>query len=113
LRWVALAKTEREFSRILFEAVDEGLLVLGESGRKAVYFHLQNLYSIKREDIPDKLEIFVESLRKIFGVGAEVIERAMARSLYGKLGLNYKEKKGCGFMAYLNDANDATEQELK
>jgi len=41
------------------------LLTLGESGRKAVYFHLQNLHSLKREDVPEKPEVFVEGLRKV------------------------------------------------
>jgi hypothetical protein len=92
------------FKQALLEAVDDGLLTLGESGRKAVYFHLQNLYSLKREDIADKPELFAEGLRKIFGIGATVIEKATLRSLYQKLGIKYEENKGHDFLAYLNDA---------
>jgi hypothetical protein len=88
----------------LLEAVDDGLLTLGESGRNAIDFHLQSLYSLKREDIPNQPEAFAEGLRKIFGSGAEVIEKATVKSLYHKLGIKYEEKKNCGFMAYLNDA---------
>jgi len=92
------------FTQALLEATDEGLLILGESGREAIYFHLQNLYSLKREDVPEKPETFVEGIRKIFGVGAEVIERAIVKSLYRKLGRKYKEKRDYGFLTYLNDA---------
>lgn len=92
------------FNKVLLEAIDDGLLSLGESGRRAVYFHLQSLCSIKREDIPDKIEVFVDGLRKIFGFGAEVIEKAIAKSLYKKLGLSYEEKKGYTLLDYVKDA---------
>ena len=106
-----MSKAKNRFRQVLLEAVDDGLLTLGESGRKAIYFHLQNLYSIKREDIPDQPEAFVEGLRKIFGKGAEVIEKAMAKSLYNRLGMKYDEKKGYGFLAYLNDAMRMAQEE--
>ncbi|MEM4713107.1 MAG: hypothetical protein QXQ61_00995, partial [Candidatus Bathyarchaeia archaeon] len=80
--------------RALIEAVDEGLLMLGESGREAVYFHLQNLYGVKKEEIPVKLEEFADGLRKIFGLGAAVIEKAIIESLYDKIGMKHEEKKG-------------------
>ena len=63
----------------LIEAVDEGLLTLGESGREAVYFHLKNIYSFKKEDVSDRPQAFDEALRKIFGVGAEVLERSVVK----------------------------------
>jgi len=106
-----LSKTKNLFRRALLEAVDDGLLTLGESGRKAIYFHLQSLYSLKREDIPEHLEAFVESLRKIFGLGAEVIEKAVIKSLYNKLGLKYEEKENVSFLAYLKEAEQNAERE--
>jgi len=87
----------------LIEAVDEGLLTLGESRREAVYFHLQSLCSLKKEDAPDKPEAFDEALRKIFGVGAEVIERSVVKKLYSKLGIDFAEKKNYGFVDYVSD----------
>ena len=101
-----MVETKSLFKEALFEAVDEGLLTLGESGKEAIYFHLQNLCSLKRGDVPDRTEIFVEGIRKIFGVGAEVIERSIVKSLYRKLGLKYEEKESYGFLAYLNDAKE-------
>lgn len=92
------------FEKAFGEAVDEGLLLLGESGRKAAYFRLQKSYAIKKEDIPGNPEIFVDRLEKIFGLGAEVIEKAIIKSLYRKLGLKYIEKKVFDFMEYLNEA---------
>lgn len=92
------------FEKALGEAVDEGLLILGESGREATYFRLQKSYALKKEDIPDNPETFVDYLEKIFGLGAKVIEKAIIKSLYRKLGLEYREKKVFDFMEYLNEA---------
>ncbi len=108
-----MTEIDNTFRHILFEAVDEGLLVLGKSGRDAVYFHLQNLYSLKKEDIMDKPEAFVESLKKIFGLGAGVIEKAILERLYCRLGLDYKEKENYDFAAYLNEAKNAPKQSSK
>ena len=76
-----LAKAENSFKKALLEAVDEGLLIVGESGRKATYFHLQNSAALKKEEIADKPEIFAEGLWKIFGVGAKVIELSIIENL--------------------------------
>jgi hypothetical protein len=105
-----LTENRTNFKRLLFEAVDEGLLVLGKSGRNAVYFHLQSLYSLKKEDALEKPDVFVKSLRKIFGIGAGVIEKAILKSLYDKLGLDYKENKNWDFATYLNEAKNAVKK---
>jgi hypothetical protein len=103
-----LPQTEYQLRQVLLEAVDEGLLILGESARKGIYFHLQNTVSLKREDVPDKPETLAEGLQKIFGAGAVVIEKAIVKSLYSKLGIEYQEKKNYCFLAYLNDAMQMT-----
>jgi len=106
-----LTKEKKVFNEVLLEAVDEGLLILGESGRKAIYFHLQNSHSLKREDIPEKLEIFMNGLRKIFGLGAQAIERSIVRCLYSKLGLEFIERKDYDFLKYLDAAKNMSEKE--
>jgi hypothetical protein len=98
------------FKKALMEAIDEGLLMLGESGREVIYFRLKQSYALKKEDVPNNPEIFVSCLREIFGSGAEVIERTIIRSLYKKLGIESKAKKGFGFMEYLNEAKKTFEQ---
>lgn len=98
------------FKKALMEAIDEGLLMLGESGREVIYFRLKQSYALKKEDVPGHPEIFVRCLREIFGSGAEVIERVTIKSLYKKLGIALEEKKGFGFMEYLNEARKTFEQ---
>lgn len=99
-----MSQKKNAFKKALIEAVDEGLLMLGESGREVVFFRLQHYYALKKEDIPSNPEIFVQCLRDIFGLGAEVIEKAVIKSLYKKLGIEYKEKRGFSFSDYLNEA---------
>jgi protein-disulfide isomerase-like protein with CxxC motif len=90
--------------QVLIEALDQGLLTLGESGMKAIYFHIQNVTSVKKEDIPDNLEALQKGLEKIFGEGAKVIEAAIVRSLCQKLGIQYEEGKNESFVEKINAA---------
>jgi len=38
----------RGFEKLLLDAVDEGLAWLGESASRAIYYHLENDFNIKR-----------------------------------------------------------------
>jgi hypothetical protein len=68
-----------EFDRLLLEAVDEGLCILGESSKQAIYFHLERNFGIKKDEIPSKLEAFSGALEQIFGFGANFIEISITR----------------------------------
>lgn len=99
-----MSRVENRWKQALLDAVDEGLLlILGDSGRKATYFHLQHMYSLSREDIPYNPAVFASGLEKIFGAGAKVIEESIVKSLYCKLGIKYEKKKGARFGDYLQD----------
>jgi len=106
-----LSQVEERFRQVLLEAIDEGLLMLGENSRKAVYFHLQNMFSLKKEDVPDRPEVLVRGLEKIFGAGAKAIETWILKSLYQKLGAKYEEKKNSQFEDHLNDAREIIRSE--
>ncbi|MEM2911466.1 MAG: hypothetical protein QXM52_00905 [Candidatus Bathyarchaeia archaeon] len=104
-----MAKKSLLFKEALMEAVDEGLLILGESGREVVYFHLQHSYGLKKENISENPEIFMDCLRKIFGLGAQVIEKAIIKILCYKLGIEFAENKNYPFARYLNYAKSTVE----
>ena len=99
----------KDFEKLFIEAVDDGLDVLGESGRQMIFFHLENSYSIKRHEIPKKPEAFATGLEKIFGAGASVLEKLIVKSLYSKLGLKYEDKEGRPFADYVKDVKEAGE----
>ena len=97
----------KDFDKLFIEAVDEGLDVLGESGRQMIFFHLEKSCSIKRHEIPKKPEAFAAGLEKIFGAGASVIEKLIVKSLYSKLGLKYEDKEERPFADYVKNVKEA------
>jgi len=93
-----------EFNLIMLEAVDEALSFLGESAKRAIYYHLEEKFKIRREEIPIKIEDFAKAIEKIFGMGAKIIEMQIMKSLYKRVGRNFKyvpKKKDLLFTAYL------------
>ncbi|MDH7563608.1 MAG: hypothetical protein QHH24_01815 [Candidatus Bathyarchaeota archaeon] len=57
--------------------------------------------SLDKKDIPDRLPSFAEGLEKIFGQGAQVVEKAIIKSLCRKLGVR-EIKKPCEFVECVN-----------
>lgn len=76
---------ERDFEKILLEAVDEGLSSLGESSKLAVYFHLQENFDVKKEEISRNVEAFADAMEKIFGQGANYLEILIMKRLHEKI----------------------------
>jgi len=97
---------EEQFAEILNEALDSGLLLLGESARKAIYFHLKKDFSITKENAAGRMEAFARGLESIFGAGALVIERSILNVLYSKLELSYENNEDSGFVESLKRARD-------
>lgn len=93
-----------EFEKALLKNIDDGLMVLGESVKQAIYFHLEKMSRLKRDMIADNPEAFSSGLETILGAGAEVIEKAVAKRLYSKLGLEYVEKTDYRFADYVKEA---------
>jgi hypothetical protein len=70
---------------------------------KAIYFHIQKVTAVRREDIPGNLEALQKGLEKIFGEGAKMTETAIVRSLCQKL-VQPKEDKDKCFIERINYA---------
>jgi hypothetical protein len=73
-----------DFEKLLLEAVDEGLASLGESSKQAIYFHLEQSFNIKKQEIPINIEAFVLAVEKLFGIGASFLEALILKALYTK-----------------------------
>ena len=97
------------FDRILVQAIDEGLLVLGENTRYVIYYHIASKHGVERERIPERLEAFHEALKDIFGEGSKVIEKQIARSMYAMLDLKFRECDEWTIVDYANDARETAE----
>lgn len=92
------------FDKNLLEAVDCGLLSLGENPRKAIYFHMKRSFQLQRESIPKETDEFSRALNTIFGPGAEIIEKYILKELYQRLELSFEEKEGFTFVDYVREA---------
>jgi hypothetical protein len=92
------------FEKLLLEAVDEGLAWLGESASQAIYYHLENDFNIKKQDIPCKIEGFANALEKIFGAAAALLEIEIMKKLHEKFGDSFRylpEQKDLVFIEYV------------
>jgi len=77
--------SRKDFDKLLLEAVDEGLSLMGESSKQAIYFHLEKSFNIKRQEIPCKMEVFEHSLEKIFGLGANFLEVLIMKRIHERV----------------------------
>ncbi len=92
------------FPQILLESIDEGLSVLGNEPREAVYQFLRTICSLSREDIPDHVPEFAAGLKRALGGASKVIERLILRRLFEKTGSSFREVPDTDFNDYVLDA---------
>jgi hypothetical protein len=74
-----------EFEELLLESIDDGLSMLGDSTKQAVYVCLQKTYKIKKQDIPNKIQRFTHAIERIFGPGAKLLQIQIMKQLYGRI----------------------------
>jgi hypothetical protein len=94
----------RGFEKLLLDAVDEGFACLGESVGRTIYYHLENDFNIKRQDIPCKIEGFADAIEKVFGTGAGLLEIEIMKRLHEKVGGSFRyfpEQKNLAFTEYV------------
>jgi hypothetical protein len=93
-----------EFSKLLLEAVDEGLSSLGDSPKQAILFYLENSYKIDKDNIPRNLTEFAGALEKIFGQGASYLEQLIIKRLYEKIGIEFQSAEDWDFIECIDNA---------
>nr|MDO8133463.1 hypothetical protein [Candidatus Njordarchaeum guaymaensis] len=96
-------KSSERFESAVLEAVDYGLGVLGETVRQAIYSYIDLKYQIKREETPKNLDVFRKASAGLFGAGGRVVEKLIARKLYGMLGLSFTDHENWTLIDYVND----------
>ncbi len=94
-------------------AVERAMLILGESGRQAVCYHVEKSFGLKRGEWPKKPELFEEVLRRIFGFGAELLLKAIVFELYSNLGLEFDLKGKIDFSYIIRQAERQAEKRRK
>lgn len=102
----------QSFDYALLAAINELLTdIFSEKSVKNIYSTMERVYSLKREDIPDNIQLFESSLESIIGSGHTIIEDLLLEKMYSANGLDYEYKKGYELEDYISElkkiANDA------
>jgi len=74
------AKIEKIIDRVLRQ-------VFGEEAAHLIYRHLESNYSLKKEEVADRIEIFAVGLEDFLRSGAYVIEQKILEDIYSSYGL--------------------------
>ena len=69
-----LPKNKRKFEKALVESINETFASFGPNCAEALYYHLEETFRIKKQDIPNKIEEFADAIEQMFGVSARLIE---------------------------------------
>lgn len=91
-------------------AIDEGLLVLGESVRDSLYYHIGRSH-VRREEIPSKIGSFHDALEDLLGAGAKVVERLVAERLCDRLRLDFVVHDDWTLVDYVDHAKRASKED--
>ncbi len=104
---------KQDIEQLLIEAVDEALSSFGSSSKEAIFYHLDESFNVKKEEIPSKTQPFMDALEKIFGPGTTFIEALIIKRLDDKLkaGLKSQIPKPVKLSEYVTMAKDLSEKE--
>lgn len=92
IRAVSHLVDEVAFEKALLEAVDKTFNDLGEPAAKAIYSTLERHFSLKRNEIPERLDDFDASLKALFGEGARFFELQIRKHLRDRLVVKKSEE---------------------
>jgi hypothetical protein len=65
----------------ILACLDEALDSYGESVKQVIYWNLEKTFGVQKESIPEYPEKFVQTLEKIFGSGANLVEGTIVKHL--------------------------------
>jgi hypothetical protein len=61
--------------------------VFGEEAAHLIYGYIENRYSLKQDEIAEKIDLFAKGLEDFLSTGAYVIERKILEDIYSSYGL--------------------------
>jgi len=84
----ALTKQKRGCNDKVSKAIDDVLRkIFGDEATLLIYKYLENCYSLRRDEIGEKIDVFAEGLEKFLRSGAYIIERKILEDIYSSDGL--------------------------
>jgi ribulose kinase len=89
MRVVALSGESTSFEELLLNSIEESIMNLSESCRSLLYKYLAGALSLKKDQIPKRLEDFNMAIKEIFKLGTKVIDGLFLKTLCEKLNVDY------------------------
>jgi len=84
----ALSKQKRQYDEKVSEAIDTVLRkIFGDEATLLIYKYLENCYSLRRDEIIEKIDVFAEGLEEFLRSGAHIIEMKILEDVYSSYGL--------------------------
>ena len=79
-------KRENDFDMVLLKSIDNSLKeIFTENAALAIYAYLESNYALTQEEIPEKIDLFVDGLHKFLSTGAYAVERVILENLCSNL----------------------------
>jgi len=98
-----------KFNAILFQAVYEGLKSIGASVPYAILPYLEKNGSVGPGGVINDPKAFDKGLKKIFGFGAEVIEKKILEILYVKFQIPEEVEDNFDFLEKIQNVREMLE----
>jgi hypothetical protein len=104
-------RREQDFNVILIESIRETIAqLLSPKVAETLFEHLEKVYSIKKDEVPSRLDKLLLTLKTTFGSSsAQVVGKAIARRFYSRLGLEFSDNPQRTLVCYVENAK-LTEQ---
>lgn len=102
-------RIEGTFEKAVIDAVDECFSSIEYIDKHVLYKYLEEKFSIKKKEIPFKIEEFTDAVERIFGEAAKLIEIRIIQNLHSKIqDFDYQPKnKNLVFTEYLTTLRTA------
>jgi hypothetical protein len=89
--WLAintLTKQKQKYDDKGSKAIDKVLRkIFGDEATLLIYKHLENRYSLRQDEIVEKIDVFADGLEEVLSSGAYVIEKKILENAYSSYGL--------------------------
>lgn len=80
-------------NEILSKIIDRVLRqIFGDEATRLIYRYLENNYSVRRDEIAEKIDLFAKGLEDFLRSGAYVIEKKILDDIYSSYGMLQKIK---------------------
>jgi len=84
----ALTKQKHKSDDKVSRAIDKVLRkIFGDEATLLIFKYLENRYSLRQDEIVEKIDVFAEGLEEFLSSGAHIIEMKILETIYSSYGL--------------------------